>query len=133
MKNQNGTNKKWNDGRMLQGAYRQWLYDKYPEALELKVIDTIARYTLGFRRRYAYIKEEEFRLSHNKKWRQMKKAKNMGLLEYHRTKAYTMYKLVLSDEIEQNAVWRSSGSIEEEAGVEIEEDQTFLERINNGN
>jgi hypothetical protein len=98
---------KWFDGRMVQGAYRQWLVDEHPEALELVVIDIIARFTLGYRRRYAYLEETKFNLSHNKKYRQIKKAEELGLLEYRKTKGYTMYKLVLPEDIEENTQWRN--------------------------
>ena len=96
---------------MVQGVYRQWLVDNHPEALEFSVLDIIARYTLGYRKRYAYIKQEKFLKSQPSTWRQVKKAENLGLLEHIRTRNLTMYKLILPDEIENNTQWVKAGTI----------------------
>ncbi len=113
MKNQNEI--KWIDGRLIQGAYRQWLIDTHQdEALELKAIDIIARNTLGYRKRYGYIKEELFRMSHNKKWRQIKKLEKINLLTYKKTKGFTMYNLVLPEEIENKVQWSGKQLIQNE-------------------
>ena len=106
MKNQNEI--KWIDGRLVQGAYRQWLVDKHPEALEIKAIDIIARHTLGYRKRYAYIKSDLFNMHTGKKSRQLKLAKGLGLIEYEKTHGYTMYKLILPEEIENKTLWRGN-------------------------
>ncbi len=95
---------------MVQGAYRQWLVDEHPEALELSVLDIIARYTLGYKKRYAYIKQEKFPKSQPTTWRQVKRAEELGLLEHKRTHGLTMYKLILPAEIENNTQWLKAGT-----------------------
>ena len=117
---------KWIDGRMAQGAFIQWLVDEHPEALNIKSIHIISRYTLGYRKRYAYIEENKFNLSHNKKWREIKKLKDLGLLEYSKTRGYTMFKLVLPEWLENIVSWRNSGNIEEpKKEKEVELDQNM--------
>ena len=105
MNQENEKKIKWIDGRMVQGAYRQWLVDEHPEALEIKALDIITRHTLGWRIRYGYIREELFGMSHSTKWRQIKKLKELGLLEYKRTRKLTYYKLYLPEDIEDNTQW----------------------------
>ncbi len=90
---------------MVQGAYKQWLVDEHPEALEFSVLDIIARYTLGYRKRYAYIKQEKFPKSQPTTWRQVKKVEELGLLEFKRTHGLTMYRLVLPLNIEEDTQW----------------------------
>ncbi len=99
---------KWIDGRLVQGAYFQWLIDNHPEVLTFEVIHIIARKTLGYRKRYAYLQSELFNMYPQKKSSQLKKLKNMGLLEYQKTKGYTYYKLTLPEEIETATLWRGS-------------------------
>ena len=96
---------KWIDGRLVQGAYRQWLVDKHPEALGYTVLDIIARNTLGYRKRYAYINNNKFLKTQSSTWRQVKKLIEMNLLKAERTHYYTMYKLILPEEIETNTMW----------------------------
>jgi hypothetical protein len=105
---------------MAQGAYIQWLVDTHPEALELKVLHIIARNTLGYRKRYAYVKEELFEMSHNKKWRQVKKLKDMNLLNYKKTRGYTMYKLILPNNIEDSIQWEKGRQQEEKVKIPTE-------------
>ena len=107
---------------MVQGAYRQWLVDNHPEMLELKAIDIIARHTLGHKKRYGYVKQDLFNMSQSKINRQVQKAKKFGLLEYTRTRQYTMYRLILPSDIENNTIWRRGGSkIKETQQTEIKE------------
>jgi hypothetical protein len=114
--------RKWTDGRMLQGAYNQWLVDEHPEAFKYKgLIDIIARYTFGFGKRYGYIKTSIFDryLPERTRKRYILKLKEIGLLDYHRTRGYTMYKLTLPNEIEQIFEWRGSNSDTTAAGSSI--------------
>ncbi len=109
MKNQN--EKKWFDGRMVQGAYFQWLNREHPEADSvINLIRIIADNTLAYRKRYAYIKKDMFRLGHNTVWAHTQKAIELGLLESKKTRYYTMYRLVLSEEIENNTAWIKDGA-----------------------
>ncbi len=107
MKNQNET-KKWNSGWILQGVYRQWLVDNHPEMLELKAIDIISRHTFGYLKRYGFIKQEVFGMTQSKTHRQVKKAKNSGLLKATRTRHLTRYELVLPTDIENDTSWAKS-------------------------
>jgi hypothetical protein len=98
---------------MIQGAYIQWLVEQHPEALNIKSIHIISRHTLGYRKRYAYIKAEDFKgMEKSKRSRDFKKLKNLGLLEYKKTRGYTMFKLVLPKELEDIVLWRYSDSKE---------------------
>jgi len=101
---------KWIDGRLIQGAYYQWIVDMHQEALDIKILYIIARNTLGYRKRYGYIKASVFDkyIHRNTKVKQMNKAKELGLLEYKTTRGYTMYKLVLPEEIENNVLWKGA-------------------------
>ncbi len=113
MKSQNET--KWIDGRLVQGAFRQWLVDQHhDEALQLKAMDIIARYTLGYRKRYAYIKQDMFRMKQSTINRQVKKLKELGLIDYERTRGYTMYKILLPEYIENKTIWMGRDSIKKE-------------------
>ncbi len=112
MKNQNET--KWIDGRLIQGAYFQWLNREHPEADSvINLIRIIADNTLAYRKRYAYIKADKFRLGHNTIWTHTKKAIELGLLESNKTRLYTMYKLILPEEIENKVLWTGSHRAED--------------------
>ena len=107
MKNQNET--KWVDGRMVQGAYFQWLNREHPEADSIiNLIRIIADNTLAYRKKYAYIKSDKFRLGHNTIWKHTKKAIEFGLLESIKTRGYTKYELILPEEIETKTLWLGS-------------------------
>ena len=113
MKNQNEITKKWIDGRMAQGVYTQWLIDEHPEALDLKILFIISRLTLGYRKRYAFIKSEVFYekgISEATRKRHIKKAKELGFLKYSKTKGFTRFELILPKEIEDNVLWLKSNS-----------------------
>ena len=71
-------------------------------------VHIISRNTLGYRKRYAYIEENKFNLSHNKKWREIKKLKDLGLLENTKTRGYTMFKLILPEWLDNAIQWRGS-------------------------
>ncbi len=97
---------RWIEGRTVQGAYFQHLYDKGMfDALELKALMVVVRNTLGYRKRYAYIKSDLFGMSDSKRKRQIKKLSDLGVLEYHRTRGYTKFWLALPKEIEDKTVW----------------------------
>ena len=96
------------DGKIAQGAYVQWLVDTHSEALGVRSIHIISRNTLGYCKRYAYIKGDEFGLSHSTKWRGIKKLKDLGLLEYTKTRGYTMFKLILPEWLDNAIQWRGS-------------------------
>ena len=99
---------KWKSGWTAMGAYLDWLIKEHPQAVHISAVVIIASETLGKLNRYSYIKEEKFGLSHNKKYRQIKKLVDMGLLDIKRTKAYTMYSLVLPKHIEKKVNWNKS-------------------------
>ncbi len=97
---------RWYDGRMVQGAYLQHLEDTDKgDAMSLKALRIIIGQTLRYKKRYAYIKSDLFGISDATRQRQIQKLRNMGLLEYHITRGYTMFRLVLPKEIENNTVW----------------------------
>jgi len=108
---------KWIDGRLVQGAYYQWIVDEHQEALDIKILFIIARNTLGYRKRYAYIKSDIFdkHMHRNTKVKQIKRAKELGLLEYRTTRGYTMYRLVLPLNIEENTLWK--GEVEQKKEI----------------
>ncbi len=102
----NNRTTRWKSGWMVQGIYLQWLYRNHPDADSvISLLRTVVDNTLAHRKRYAYIKADNFRISHNTIPKHASKAIALGLLETKRTHGYTMYKLILPDEIERNTVW----------------------------
>ena len=110
---------------MLQGAYRQWLVDEHPEALGYTLIDIIARYTFGFGKRYGYISTSTFDkyIPSITRKRHMQILKKIGLLDYQRTKGYTMFKLTLPKEIENSFDWRGKKRNSETETKESKKDE----------
>lgn len=88
--------KKIYDGRFMLGTYTQWLLDE-KKGLNRTAIDLallIARQSFGYRKRYAYIHSDYFSMDKMTLKRYRDVLVQEGLLEWKKTKGYTMYKLL---------------------------------------
>lgn len=121
---------------MVQGAYIQWLCDTHPDLNSniYKIIIIIARFTLGNRYKYAFIKSSQFKMPIATKKRYIKQAKNIGLINYERTfdkknkSGYTKFWLILPNNIEKNILWKNNNYINDDQQKEPikEEDEGAL-------
>ena len=121
---ENRETRKIRDGRMILGDYIQWLVDNHQEltSVEIRLLQIIARNTFGWRKRYGYIKSEALEMGMSKKTRNthMKRLKEQGLLDYRRTRGYTMYKILVPEEIEARYEFVSGG--QQQSGSEEPEE-----------
>lgn len=76
----------------MQGICFQWFYDKKYSSLEFYM--SICRLTFGFKKRYAYLKQENFGMNPKTLKKHRDYLVSIGVLEWEKTSGYTMYKIL---------------------------------------